>query len=124
MMEITIEQKGASKVAVVSGDGVIISDAQSALDLMATVRYEYECNKIIIRKANISEEFFDLKNGIAGEILQKYTNYRMKIAIVGDFSVYDSKSLKDFIYECNKGNEILFLPDKNDAVVRLHNISV
>ena len=56
---------------------------------------------------------------IAGDVLQKYINYQFKIAIVGDFSVYKSKSLKDFIYECNKGKEIFFLPNENQAVEKL-----
>lgn len=43
----------------------------------------------------------------------------MKIAIVGDFSVYKSKSLKDFIYESNKGNNIFFLPDEEQAIKKL-----
>ncbi len=46
-------------------------------------------------------------------------NYQFKIAIVGDFSVYKSNSLKDFIYECNKGKDIFFLPNGNQAVEKL-----
>ena len=45
----------------------------------------------------------------------------MKIAIVGDFSVYNSKSLKDFIFECNNGKDIFFLPDENQALERFGN---
>ena len=39
---------------------------------------------------------------MAGEILQKFSNYRVRLAIVGDFTPYSSKSIKDFIYESNK----------------------
>lgn len=120
-MKIIVNQKDSSKVAVVTADSLILTDAQSALDLMATVRYECGCDKIVVNKLNVCDDLFDLKTGIAGEILQKYTNYRMKIAIVGDFSIYGSKSLKDFIYECNKGNDILFLATEEEAVDRLHN---
>ena len=44
-----------------------------------------------------------------------------EIAIIGDFSVYDSKSLKDFIYECNNGKDIFFLPDEKSGIEKLSN---
>ena len=39
---------------------------------------------MIIHEKNITPEFFDLKNRMAGEILQKFSNYRIRLAIVGD----------------------------------------
>jgi hypothetical protein len=71
---------------------------------------------MIINKSSICEDFFDLSTKIAGEILQKFINYRKKIAIIGDFSIYTSKSLKDFIYECNKGKDIFFLINEKQAI--------
>ena len=76
-------------------------------------------SRIIINKAAICKEFFDLSTKIAGEILQKFINYRKRIAIIGDFSIYTSKSLKDFIYECNKGKNIFFTSDVEQAIKRL-----
>lgn len=122
-MEIEIDQKGNSKVAIIESTEIVISDVQGALDLMATVNYTDGCHKLLIHKANITEEFFDLKTKLAGEILQKYTNYQVKIAIVGDFDGYESKSLKDFIYECNKGKQVFFLKDKQAALDALHNVN-
>ncbi|KQN96111.1 DUF4180 domain-containing protein [Paenibacillus sp. Leaf72] len=122
-MNITIDQQDSSKVAVIESSDVIIRDVQDALDLMASVNYNHECHKIILQKANITEDFFELKTKLAGEILQKYVNYKVKLAIVGDFDTYDSKSLKDFIYECNNGKQVLFLRDKQEAVNALHNIT-
>jgi hypothetical protein len=43
----------------------------------------------------------------------------MKIAIVGDFSIYSSKSLKDFIYESNNGRNIFFVTDEKEAAEKL-----
>lgn len=110
------------KIAVVESSEIIIKDVSSALDLMAQVRYECGCNEIIVNKKNISEEFFNLKTKIAGEILQKFVNYHVKIAIVGDFEAYTSKSLKDFIYECNKGNQIFFLKGELEAIDKFNNL--
>ncbi|BBI34059.1 hypothetical protein KCTCHS21_34580 [Cohnella abietis] len=52
-------------------------------------------------------------------ILQKFINCRVKIAIVGDFSVYSSNSLKDFIRESNQGKDIFFQPDEEQAIAKL-----
>ena len=72
---------------------------------------------MIIDKSNITEEFFDLKTKLAGEILQKYVNYQVKLAIVGDFDGYSSKSLKDFIYECNNGKHVFFVKQKRKRFI-------
>ena len=89
------------------------------MDFIATVSFETGCYRFILNKSAICEEFFDLKTKLAGDILQKFVNYHVKIAIVGDFSVYTSKSLRDFIYESNKGKTIFFLQDEKQAIEKL-----
>ena len=118
-MKITTIKENGVGIAVVSSNEVIITDVQSSLDFIATVNYEVGCERIILSKSAICEEFFNLKTRLAGEILQKFINYHTKIAIVGDFSVYTSKSLKDFIYESNKGKDIFFLSNEKQAVDKL-----
>ncbi|WP_028548039.1 DUF4180 domain-containing protein [Paenibacillus sp. UNC451MF] len=118
-MNITKLEAGGRNIAVVSSSETLIGDVQSALDLMATVHYETGCDRIVINKSLLSDSFFDLKTRLAGEILQKFINYRVKIAIVGDFSGYSSQSLQDFIYECNRGHDIFFLPTEQQAIEKL-----
>ncbi|GED68214.1 hypothetical protein BRE01_19160 [Brevibacillus reuszeri] len=118
-MKITKVESNGINIAVVHSSEIVIEDVQSALDLMATVKYEVDCERIVIDKANLIEGFFDLKTRIAGEILQKFITYRVKLAIVGDFSVYTSKSLKDFIYESNNGKDIFFMPTEQQAIEKL-----
>lgn len=113
-----IKIKGIS-IAVIHSDTPVITDAQSALDLMASLRYNDECDRIAVSKQAVTEDFFKLSTGVAGEILQKFINYSMKIAIIGDFSEYKSKPLKDFIHECNCGNDIFFVSDEQTALNKL-----
>ncbi|MFV0466506.1 MAG: DUF4180 domain-containing protein [Lachnospiraceae bacterium] len=103
------------KIAHIQTEEILVTDLQSALDLMATIQFEYECHGMIIHKEAIIEDFFDLSSKLAGEILQKYVNYDMKIAIVGDFSKYTSKALQDFIYECNNGKDVFFASSVEEA---------
>ncbi|HHT7240292.1 MULTISPECIES: DUF4180 domain-containing protein [Bacillus] len=121
-MELEKIVTGEINIAVVRNDTLVISDVQSALDLLATVQYEVDSKRIIVHKSLISESFFDLKTRLAGDILQKFINYRVKIAIVGDFSMYTSKSLKDFIFECNKGNDIFYLATEQQAIEKLSSL--
>lgn len=116
----SIEQNGIKVVTVVSSEKVI-TDTQSALDLLATVNYETGANRIVINKENVEDTFFVLSTGLAGEILQKFVNYHAKVAIYGDYTKYTSKPLKDFIYESNRGNHIFFVPTKEEAIERLAN---
>lgn len=98
----------------------IISLPQQVLDifgeLMAT-----DCDRLIIHEQNLNADFFDLKTRLAGEVLQKFSNYRVKIAVVGDFTKYQSKSLQDFILESNKSNYVFFTDNINSAIKRLKN---
>ena len=118
-MNIDVINKNNVEIAHVKNDEILIRDVNSALDLMATVRYETDCDRMILDKSALSEDFFKLSTKLAGDVLQKYINYQMKIAIIGDFSVYESKSLRDFIYECNNGKDIFFLENEEQAVEKL-----
>jgi hypothetical protein len=98
---------------------MLITKTQDILDIMATAHYVDQCSAIILFRESLPETFFDLKTGFAGEVLQKFSNYRTKLAIIGDFSSYTSKSLKDFIYECNSGNLVFFKADIESAIAAL-----
>lgn len=96
-------------------DELIICKTEDGLDLLGNMYYQ-GFDAIIINEKNIIPDFFDLKNGIAGEILQKFSTYRIRFTVVGDFSNYASKSLKDFIYESNKGKHINFVTSTSEAI--------
>ena len=104
-METKIIDLGNKKLVEIISKDIIIKNIQDALDLMANAPSDY----IIIHDYNLEPDFFDLSTRLAGEILQKFTNYQVKLAIIGDFSKYKSKTLKDFIYESNKNKEYLFV---------------
>jgi hypothetical protein len=109
-----IEFEGIT-IAVIQEDQVVIGEVQDALDLMADARYQ-GADTLILHEKNLHPDFFDLKTRLAGEILQKFSNYRMKLAIVGDFSQFRSKSLKDFITESNRTGRIFFIRSAEQAM--------
>ncbi len=117
-MEFEIIEIKGDLIAVLKSSGMIIRETQDALDLMAEASY-MNSQKIILREDQLAPAFFDLKSGIAGDILQKFSTYNVRLAIVGDFSKYTSKSLKDFIFESNKYGRINFLYSLEEACEKL-----
>ncbi len=113
-----LKDNGAD-IAVVSSDRKIIVDVPSALDLAMSVKYETGAEKIVLDKETVCEDFFILSTGMAGEILQKFMNYHIKVAIYGDYSHYTSKPLKDFIYESNCGRDFFFVATREEAIQKL-----
>ena len=113
-IEIT-EYKGQTLAEVT---GIPIQSPQEALELLINCAYQ-GAEKIIIHADQLMPDFFDLKTGIAGEILQKVSTYQLRLAIVGDFSQYSSKSLQDFIFESNKVGRVNFVASVEEAKEKL-----
>lgn len=98
-----------------------ITNGQTALDIVMTTQYDTGHRKLILPKSAFAEEFFILSTGLAGEVIQKFVNYRLQVAIVGDYSKYTSEPLKDFIFESNNGNSIFFVATEEQAIKKLEN---
>ncbi len=114
----------AKDIAFVDTRELCIKDTPSALDFIMQVKYDTGCDKIILKKECVADDFFILSTGIAGDILQKFINYKAAVAIIGDYSGYTSKPLKDFIYESNKGKDVFFLSSLEEAVEKLDRVRI
>ena len=103
------------KIAELISDEMIIGSIEDGLDLVGNLFFQ-GFDRVVIHEKNITPHFFVLKNKIAGEILQKFSTYRISLAIVGDFSEYTSKSLRDFIVESNNHKHINFVTSTSEAI--------
>ena len=115
-------ERNGEIITQVETEETLITDVQSALDLMATVRYETGTDRMILPKIALDERFFVLSSGLAGDVLQKFVNYQLKVAIVGDYSGYTSKPLRDFIYESNNGSHVFFVATVEEALEKLSRV--
>lgn len=104
-------------VAELIDDSFIVSNSEDAVELI-NMPESQECHNFIIHENNLSKDFFTLSSGVAGDILQKFSNYRLRLAVVGDFSKYKSKNLNDFFRESNKTGNILFVNSVDEALGR------
>ena len=114
-MEIKIHTIDDRKIAEIISDNIVLQTVEDAVDLIGNMSYQ-GFDKLIIHEENIISDFFELKNKIAGNILQKFSQYSMLLAIIGDFEKYESKSLNDFIFESNKGSQINFVTTIEDGL--------
>ena len=99
-----------------------INNVQDVLDLFGELYGQYY-DGIILYERNIIPDFFDLQTKLAGEILQKFSNYRIRLVIVGDWSKYTSRSLEAFITESNKGKTVNFSSSPTEALKLLSRIN-
>ncbi len=90
----------------------ILQSPQDYLDLFG----ECDVDVLLVHKENIAPEFFNLSTRLAGEILQKFSNYHKRLGIIGDFAKIESKALRDFIYESNKTKQIIFVATIDEAL--------
>ena len=107
-MEIKTHQTANLTIAEIIAKNIIIATIEDGTDLVGDLYYQ-GFDKVVLYEKNITPSFFDLKTRMAGEILQKFSNYKISLTIVGDFSKYKSKSLNDFIFESNKGSTVNFV---------------
>jgi len=108
-----IEINGICLAEIVS-ENIVLGNTQDAVDLIANCNFQ-GADGIILREENVIESFFDLKTKVAGDMLQKFSSYQSRLAIVGDFARFPGNSLRDFIRESNKMGRINFVDTLDEA---------
>lgn len=99
-----------------------LTELQDFIDLLGNAFYLGAVG-VIVKSEHLPEHFFELKTKLAGEILQKFSNYRQRMAIVGDFENIESKSLRDFIRESNELGRIVFVESLDKALTKLSKVN-
>lgn len=99
-------------VALISGLSAPLASEGDFLDAAAGAPER----TIVLSQGDLAPEFFKLRSGLAGTILQKASNYRLRLLILGDFSAVSSKSLRDFIYESNRTGQVVFAKDLEEGL--------
>lgn len=99
-----------------------IISSQDALDLLVNVRFNNSYSKIILNESQITDDFFDLSSGMANDILEKYSNYDVKLAIILDPTKRKSEEFNEFMISCNQGSCFLFCLNLDNAISMLNKI--
>jgi hypothetical protein len=104
----------------VPADGPVLTDADQVLDIVGQA-LGAGADLVVLPVSRLDETFFDLRTGLAGHILQKFANYRLRLVILGDVSrhVAASDALRDLVRESNRGGQTWFASDKAELAARL-----
>jgi len=102
-------------------DGPLIRTGQDAMDLIATTFGGDGADTIVEPVERLDPGFFHLSTGVAGEIAQKFVNYRRRLIVLGDVSphVERSDAFRDWVREVERGDDIRFVASSaelDDAV--------
>jgi hypothetical protein len=119
-MELKIIELEHHTIAEVIAEDVVVNNIRDALDTIAEANY-HGAHSIIMQTEHLHHDFFNLRTGLAGEVLQKCANYRMRLAVVGAVEPFsrNSNSFNAFVVECNRGNSVFFAPDRSAAIARI-----
>jgi hypothetical protein len=104
----------------VPADGPELASTEAVLDLIGDA-FANEAELVALPAERLPAGFFDLRTGIAGEIAQKFVNYRLKLAVLGDITDHLEKSeaLRAFVRESNRGRQLWFLATPNELSAKL-----
>ena len=112
------------RVLRLASDGPSLDGERAALDLIGDAMGQ-DAELVAVPAERVADEFFRLRSGVAGAVMQKFVNYRVRLAVVGDVSrhVTESSALRDFVHETNQGSQVWILADFDEleAKLRLRN---
>lgn len=106
-----VQVRAGVPVLVCDPDGPTIATMDDALDLIGSTYQGAEV--VAVPTARLDERFFALDTRFAGELMQKFVNYRLTLAVVGDISSYlmASSALRALVRESNRSEHVWFVPD-------------
>ncbi|MDX6235254.1 MAG: hypothetical protein QOG10_69 [Kribbellaceae bacterium] len=107
-------------VLVCAAEGSPLRDDQGAVDLIAAAS-GHRADWVAVPVDRLPPEFFRLRSGVAGAIVQKFVNYRTGLAVVGDVTAHvaASDAFRDWVRETNRGRDIWFVVDLAELAQRL-----
>lgn len=119
-MDDAIHIMAGQRVFVCAKDGPRLDGEADALDLMGRL-WGLEADWAAVPTSLLAKDFLDLKSGVLGAVVQKFVNYRLRLAVVGDVSgpVAASDALRDFVGEANAAAHVWFVADLAELERRL-----
>lgn len=111
-METTVEIWGGERVVVCAEDGPLLADERDINGFVGEA-LGHQAQWLALPVSRLGADFLKLRTRLAGETTQKFVNYRIGLAVIGDISpaVADSDALRDYVRESNRGQQVWFLPN-------------
>ncbi|MER7732792.1 DUF4180 domain-containing protein [Streptomyces erythrochromogenes] len=115
-----LEKINGVPVLMCGAEGETIAGEREALDCIGNASYQ-GAEWAVIPVERFDEAFFRLSTRVAGEIIQKFVQYRVGLVVLGDISRHTEAgtALRDFVRECNRGRQTWFLAEAGELRDRL-----
>ena len=119
MGNVDLIQYNGGVVLVCDAGGPPVATVQDGLDLIGAAFSQADV--VAVPAARFDDAFFQLGTGLAGEIMQKFVNYHVRLVVVGDLSRHLERSaaLRALVHESNRGRHIWFVDDLDELKARL-----
>ncbi|MGW7465447.1 DUF4180 domain-containing protein [Streptomyces xantholiticus] len=114
-----VEDRGGVQVLMCDPAGPKVATMQDALDLIGSAFLGAQV--VAVPAERLDERFFSLGTRFAGEIMQKFVNYRLRLVVIGDISRHleASSALRALVHESNRSDHVWFVPDVDTLDSRL-----
>lgn len=119
-MSLIASTRHGVRILAYPADGSTVTTDRDAVDLIAQA-FDHQPDLILLPVERLNEGFFTLSTRIAGEIVQKFVTYGIRLAIIGDISRHleASSALRDYVRETNRGHQVWFVADLSELDAQL-----
>jgi len=93
---------------------LFIARESDALELVA-VCGEHRTHRLLLHAEQLSDEFFDLRSGLAGAVLQKFVNYAVRVAAVIPPERANQGRFGEMVLEANRGRHFRVFAREDEA---------
>jgi PadR family transcriptional regulator, regulatory protein AphA len=117
-----LDINGVKILECLPGGGVIASE-NDALDVVAACG-ENETDRVLLNASNLAMDFLHLRTGLAGAVLLKFSNYRIRAAAVLTPKLVNQGHFREMVMETNRGNVFRVFYDRDLALKWLGSLEV
>ena len=119
-MSAAVLEIGDVRMLAFAAEGPLLARAADVSDFISAA-WAHHADMVAVPVQRFADDFFRLRTGLAGEVTQKFVNYCIRLAIVGDISAHvrDSDALRDFINESNRVQHVWFVAEMAELHARL-----
>ncbi|SCL26327.1 DUF4180 domain-containing protein [Micromonospora inyonensis] len=114
-----VRELAGVRVLVCDPDGPPVVTVRDALDLVGAAFLGAQV--VAVPAGRLDDRFFSLDTRFAGEVMQKFVNYQLRLVVLGDISRHlaASSALRALVHESNRADHVWFLPDLEALDARL-----
>jgi hypothetical protein len=91
-----------------------IQSENDALELVASCS-ENQIDRLMLHGGSLNADFYKLKTGLAGAVLQKFINYHIRVAAVIPMELVNQGRFYEMVLEANRGRQFRVFQDLQTA---------